>query len=94
MFHLGRSQTTANEWRRASATYGRLSCDPNPRIVRSARDFPSRVFEYPSSSGNNVTEPCRVLRRSLCDLGHVNRRCEMGKLTNFIKSLAKRFIKT
>ena len=66
MQYLGVTSSPREEWRRASASYGRLTAGPDPRINRSRRDYPNQG-------------PPRILRRTLCDLGHVNNKSELGK---------------
>ena len=66
MQFLGPTSSSRDEWARASAHYGRLTTEAHPRIHRSPRDYPNQ------GSG-------RILRRTLCDLGHVQNKSELGR---------------
>ena len=78
MFQLGPTKSSAEEWKRASASYGRLEIDPHPEVVRSARDFPSKTVTYVNPRLSQAPTVNRILRRALFDLGHAQCRSELG----------------
>ena len=81
MFHLGTTNSSREEWNRASAAYGRLEVVSHPEVVRSVRDFPSKTVTYQNPRQTRTPTVNRVLRRSLFDLGHVQCRSELGNLS-------------
>ena len=78
MFHLGAAKTSASEWARATAVYGRLEVDAHAEVTRSVRDYPNRNNMYSNPRQSRTPTPHRVLRRALCDLGHVKCNSEMS----------------
>ena len=79
MFHLGAAKTSASEWERATAVYGRLEVDPHPEVTRSIRDYPNRNSVYANPRQSRSPSHHRLLRRALCDLGHVQCGTDLSK---------------
>ena len=78
MFQLGPTKSPLEEWKRASASYGRLEVDSHPEVCRSARDYPAKTVIYTNPRTSQQPAPHRILRRSLFDLGHAQCRSELG----------------